>query len=351
MNSRYSKTERLGVNETDRIVTKYIGWIFREQPIVDVGLDAIIEQSEKGNPTGKFIAVQIKSGESNFHVSNKNLTHYVSHIHYNYWLNLDIPIILVAYLPEADKTYWQHICEKNFKKTKKRWKIEIPKNQEFNEKSRNDLTKILSSKGDKSFVFDLYKGQVEHDTLYDIAENIECIAESVQCVLNINDIILRLDKRTKEFNAKLVKYASDGLTGKDPQVKATIKGFGKDLNVGSARLEREIELFSELFSKGFYAYEQVILFHCLITEDLENLELSLKSLQLIPNSVDTAVESFKGMRNGVSKLPKKYSVLKEARILLVEVIDLLINELSESREMANIVIDKIGFMKKLNAKA
>ena len=75
MSSRYSNTERLGVNETDRIVTKYLGWIFREQPIVDVGLDAIVEQSENGNPMGRFIAVQIKSGKANFHDSEKYLTH------------------------------------------------------------------------------------------------------------------------------------------------------------------------------------------------------------------------------------------------------------------------------------
>ncbi len=52
--SRYSNTERLGVIETDRIVTKYLGWIFREQPIIDVGLDALIEQSEEGEPKGRL---------------------------------------------------------------------------------------------------------------------------------------------------------------------------------------------------------------------------------------------------------------------------------------------------------
>ena len=88
----------------------------------------------------------------------------------------------------------------------------------------------------------------------------------------------------------------------------------------------------------------------LITEDLENLELPLKSLQQIPTSVDTAVENFKRMRDGVSKLPKKYAVLKEAKILLVEVIDLLIGEFSESKEMTEIVTGKISLMKRLNDK-
>ncbi|WP_461491568.1 DUF4365 domain-containing protein, partial [Pontibacter sp. HJ8] len=40
--SRYSSTERLGVIATDTIVTKDLGWIFREQTIVDVGIDALI---------------------------------------------------------------------------------------------------------------------------------------------------------------------------------------------------------------------------------------------------------------------------------------------------------------------
>jgi len=345
MNNRYSNTERLGVNETAQIVTKYIGWIFREQPIVDVGLDAILEQAEEGNPTGKFIAIQIKSGASNFHISDKILTYYVSHIHYNYWLNLEIPIIIVAHLPETEKTYWQHICENNFKKTKKRWKIEIPKNQEFNEKSKGRLTKILSNKEDKSFVFDLYKGKVEPDTLFDFAENVECIADSVDSVLNITDIISELDNKTKEFNIKITKYSNAGLNDKDPQVKASIKGFGKDINICAKRLENEVELFSELYSEGFYAYEQVVLSHYLISKDPENLKIALKSLETVPESVDEALDGINVMRNGVSKLPKKYAVLKEAKNLLLEVIDLLINEFSESKEMAMTIRDKIKIAK------
>lgn len=338
--NRYSNTERIGVNETDRIVTKYIGWIFREQPIVDVGLDAIIEQSEEGNPTGKFIALQIKSGEGNFHISDKNLTYYVSYIHYNYWLSLNIPIILVAHLPKTEKTYWQHICRSNLKKTKKRWKIEIPKKQEFNEKSKGKLTKILSNKEDKSFVFDLYKGKIEPDTLFDFAENTECISESVDTVDKIIDIINELREKTNKFNSKLTSFLNNGLSDKDSQVKASIKGFGRDLNITSRRLENEVKLFSELYSEGFSAYEKVILFYYLITKNSKNLIIALQSIRDIPNSVDEALNGIKVMRSGISKLPKKYSVLKEAKIFLLEVIDMLIYEFNESKNMANTIIEK-----------
>jgi len=54
---RSSSTDRIGVFETAMIVTKKLGWIFREQPLVDVGVDAIIEQTVDGEPLGKFLAV------------------------------------------------------------------------------------------------------------------------------------------------------------------------------------------------------------------------------------------------------------------------------------------------------
>ena len=61
--NRYTPTERIGINEVEKVIIKNIGWIFREQPIADVGIDAIIEQVENGEPTGKFIALQIKTGK------------------------------------------------------------------------------------------------------------------------------------------------------------------------------------------------------------------------------------------------------------------------------------------------
>ena len=81
--NRYDSLERIGVNETEKIFIRELKWIFREQPIVDVGVDAIVEQSIEGVPTGKFIALQIKAGKGNFHISPNKLTYYISNIHYN----------------------------------------------------------------------------------------------------------------------------------------------------------------------------------------------------------------------------------------------------------------------------
>lgn len=335
---RYDRTERFGVIETDRIITKEIGWIFREQPIVDVGLDAIIEQSEDGNPTGKFLAVQIKTGKGNFQVSEKKITYYVSNIHYNYWLNLEIPIILIAHFPESDKTYWQQINEHNLKKTKKQWKLEIPTFQELNKKSKNRLTDILSDKSQKSFVFELYKGKVEPDSLFDIAEDVNCITDSIKNVKNFVELLLGLKEKTDLFNADLKKFSDRGLSYNDLEVRASIKGFARQITIISKSIENELIIFSELYSIGFYAYEQVIHFHYLFTKDLYEFEEAKKSIFPIPSALDEALKGIAVMRNGVSKLPNQFSVLKEAKLYLLEVIDMIIMEYTEAKSMAEKII-------------
>lgn len=341
---RYDKTERLGVIETDKIVTDQLDWIFREQPTVDVGIDAIIEQSIDGEPTGKFIAVQIKTGIGNFHITENKIILYVSHIHYNYWLNLDIPIILIAHIPENNKTYWQQINEHNFRKTKKQWKIEIPKTQEFNLRAKEKLTQILSEKNKENDLFNLYKGNDEEDSIFDFVENLECINESKETLDRINLCVGEIGAKSTDFNNKVETYISANLTDKDEQVRASLKGFGRSLNIISKKIENDIEIYSSLYSEGFHAYEHVILTYFQITKNENDLITSLEGINTIPASVDIAIDGINDMRNAIIKLPTKYSVLKESKLQLLEVVDLLIGELVASKEIALNIIEEINLM-------
>lgn len=339
---RYDKTERLGVIETDRIVTKDIGWIFREQPIVDVGLDAIIEQSDDGNPKGKFLAVQIKTGKGNFLVSENKLTYYVSNIHYNYWLNLNIPIILVAHIPEKEKTCWQQISEQTLKKTKKRWKLEIPLNQELSSKSKKRLTQILSNKSDDNFVFQLYSGKIDPDSIFDIAENVNCIAESIVNVNAFINLLGELKEYTDSFNVDINKFNEKGLTLNDYEVKARIKGYSRQINVISKKIESETIIFSQLYSEGFFAYEQVILLYYLLTNDIKEFNEAKKSISAIPPSIENALLGIQSMRNSIAKLPNNISVLKESKRNLIEIVDMVIYEYSDAKELAIKIIENLN---------
>src|SRR5437762_2179036 len=96
---RYSPTDRIGVNAAEQRVVTQLGWIFREQPIVDMGIDAHIESVEDGNPSGRLIAAQIKSGSSQFKNKNDSLVYYGDLAHLNYWLKHSLPVIIIAHVP------------------------------------------------------------------------------------------------------------------------------------------------------------------------------------------------------------------------------------------------------------
>ncbi len=136
--SRYSETERIGVNTVESIVLKELGWIFREQPIVDMGIDAHVELVEK-EPTGKLIGLQIKTGKGNFHEIKDAYTYYGSDVHLDYWSNHSLPVILVAHIPETKETLWVLVNQRTVTKTKTGWKIDIPKTATFGAQSGTDL--------------------------------------------------------------------------------------------------------------------------------------------------------------------------------------------------------------------
>ena len=58
-------TERIGVSYCSLIASK-TEWMFREQPIDDIGIDAHMERTDKDGKVQQLLALQIKSGESYF---------------------------------------------------------------------------------------------------------------------------------------------------------------------------------------------------------------------------------------------------------------------------------------------
>lgn len=79
--SRYSATERVGINAVEAILLNEFKWIFREQPIVDMGIDAHVELVENGSPSGKLIGLQIKTGKGNFHETKDAYVYYGDDLH------------------------------------------------------------------------------------------------------------------------------------------------------------------------------------------------------------------------------------------------------------------------------
>jgi hypothetical protein len=129
INSRKTngQLERSGVHRIASVFCEHFDWIFREQSVEDFGIDATVEETVNGTPTGKLIALQIKSGDSHFHKSKASgkITFYFEKKHFDYWINYSLPVILVGYLPKDNLLLWQLINERTTVKGSKGYKIEM----------------------------------------------------------------------------------------------------------------------------------------------------------------------------------------------------------------------------------
>ena len=99
-------TERLGV-ATCTLIAEQNGWIFREQPVGDIGIDAHIELVELNGKSSQLLALQIKSGKSFFKEVKDNCIIFrdINERQYNYWTNNTLPCILVLYNPDGQAVY------------------------------------------------------------------------------------------------------------------------------------------------------------------------------------------------------------------------------------------------------
>jgi hypothetical protein len=138
-------TERVGVNAVERIILNDFAWAFREQTVSDYGIDAQVEVMEDGKPTGKLIALQIKSGESFFKKRGNNYVFYGEIRHLEYWTKFSLPVFLILHNPKTDETFWQKIERHLAVITDKGWSIEIPSSNILDQKAKHFLSEGIAS--------------------------------------------------------------------------------------------------------------------------------------------------------------------------------------------------------------
>jgi len=137
----YNQTRRTGdygVKVVKSIIENNHKWLFRKtDQDDDFGLDGYIDLLEEGKYiTGKTIGIQIKTGESYFkNPTSFGWTYYGEEKHLNYYLNLDIPVIIALVDPIDKKVFWNKVDIDSIIKTGNGWKIVIPKSQELSDKT------------------------------------------------------------------------------------------------------------------------------------------------------------------------------------------------------------------------
>lgn len=134
---------RIGVHGVATIIHK-MGWLFREQPISDYGIDAHIEQMIDGKPTGRLLAAQIKCGHSWFEETDKNGYVYRGDLkHLDYWSSHSLPVIIVLFDQDKNQAFWVPVENSRIKTQNSGWKITVPFNNTIDNNTIADFNRIV----------------------------------------------------------------------------------------------------------------------------------------------------------------------------------------------------------------
>jgi hypothetical protein len=190
-------TAEVGVNLVSTIVNDEFGWIFRRtHQEHDFGVDGYIDYvNSVGGVTGKFLAVQIKTGKS--YLSKAGAVHWYTDTkeHLNYFLNLPTPIILIICDPESKECFWAELKKEEVDFKGETWRYPIPKSEILAKKSFNKIRKVFGSSEDHIAEFE------EDNEFMNLAESSSFIQYSVPR----EDIESRNIKNLKSFLSRITR--------------------------------------------------------------------------------------------------------------------------------------------------
>lgn len=143
-------TERIGVNYCG-VIAERNNWMFREQPINDIGIDAHMELVDSSGKPRQLLALQIKTGESWFEESKDGnvIFRSINERQYIYWTTNSLPCIVVLYNPNDNTCIWQKLTAETIQRTKggegTGFFVKVPLSQVFlNDSSNKQLVSFTN---------------------------------------------------------------------------------------------------------------------------------------------------------------------------------------------------------------
>lgn len=131
----------LGVTYIKLAVEEELGWLFREQPTEDYGIDAHTEVVDGTDVRGKLLALQIKSGVRHFREATPDGWWFrPRENHVAYWLGHSLPVEIILFHPSTKRCYWQLANRQTLEKASTGgWKVLVPKHQILDSTAANVL--------------------------------------------------------------------------------------------------------------------------------------------------------------------------------------------------------------------
>lgn len=145
-----SFTGREGVHYCGLIAERN-GWLFRDQPVNDIGIDAHMELTEPTGESKQLLALQIKSGPSWFKEKKDEWIIFrdINERQYNYWTKNSLPCIVVLYNPDDGMCVWQKLTTETIERTSggtgKGFFVKVPIKQVFLTEQSNETIVSFSN--------------------------------------------------------------------------------------------------------------------------------------------------------------------------------------------------------------
>lgn len=332
---RFNSTDRIGEAVLDLCFLKKIGWIIRSINKSDMGIDANVEQVRNGNPTGKYISIQLKTGLGNVYETENEYIFYFNQIHYEYWLSSSIPVIIVLCDPDEEVIFWELIKKKNIKSTNKNYKIHIRKNHILNENSIEELESII----------DTYQAnfQLPND---DDLENIDIVeyAEDLfsTCSEALHTCSAAFDQLHKKYqrNEKLLleilnEKQQNGFVVSKKEVNRQLKTYTKlienAINICRCQITVQIPIITKTHIEAIRLLENIIQKHKQnITNDIAYaikmiLDRNIKSIFELADCVSEAANLYEASGEYSENLKRTYksfaNILADYNSWLLEIIE------------------------------
>ncbi len=216
MGMKVSKNDQQGDDGVFNVALKInkLGWIFREQPKRDCGVDAIVEIVENNETRGQLLGLQIKSVKRYF--KKNSIVFDEDDEHFQYWLNHTLPIIVALHDSKTDNIYWEIINKRTAIKTGERWKIIVPESQLINEENKDKIKNyceyIFSAKD--------YDFLQEHDISIDVCRRLSnsVLLNRTMAKGEILQLIIYLVENLKESDYFRNELVENMWRGKSAQV-------------------------------------------------------------------------------------------------------------------------------------
>ncbi len=298
---RFDNTEKIGLNAVDSLFTKGGNWIFRLQTISDFGIDAHAERVINGDPKGRKIELQIKTGESHVKEQGEHFIFRFRDVHKNYWFGHQEPVLIIWYSTRLKKAFWEEICPSKVRKTKKGNKILIPKSNSLeisNLDERLDfiLEKAAISKPSRSKFVSFVGQEYTSENLSLAKIEMARFDDMHYAITSINANQTRVEQVLLEVAAIAQNYRKLGLHKNDDRVLSTAKRLRDQLTWMAKRNSIYCDEFTASLPLWIGAYSFVILgltFHnqlLSIDSELGQPQEAVGKLESLRESISSAID-------------------------------------------------------------